>query len=186
MQRAVNDGWTSSPSDLRLHASEPSGDPTEVHFLCPPEAFTTGRLVGRTTPSLPRRQQELYHSGYEPRPEDDRDPPCPRLSAFMSRMGSSTTLSRRHCFGTCTQPGVPMGDPLALTQGGPSNIADRRRKRLARRFTLRGSRQARGHSVVSPATCRAGGALAVFITAGGTSRAPSSRAICEARGRRRT
>lgn len=49
------------------------GDPEGVHFVYPPEAFTTGRLAGRTVTCLSVSQQELFHSGYAPRPQDEHD-----------------------------------------------------------------------------------------------------------------
>lgn len=49
------------------------GDPTDVHFVYPPDVFTAGRLHGRAVPCLSVSQQERFHSGYEPRPQDEHD-----------------------------------------------------------------------------------------------------------------
>lgn len=49
------------------------GSPVGVHFWYPPAAFTTGRLADRAVPCLSVEQQELFHSGYEPRPQDEHD-----------------------------------------------------------------------------------------------------------------
>lgn len=49
------------------------GDPEGVHFVYPPEAFTTGSLAGRTVPCLSVSQQEVFHSGYALRPQDEHD-----------------------------------------------------------------------------------------------------------------
>jgi lincosamide nucleotidyltransferase A/C/D/E len=49
------------------------GDPTAVHFLYSPTAFTMGQLHGRWTPCLSVEQQELFHSGYELRHQDEHD-----------------------------------------------------------------------------------------------------------------
>ena len=49
------------------------GDAAGVHFLYPPEAFTTAQLADRAVPCLSAEQQRLFHSGYEPRPQDDHD-----------------------------------------------------------------------------------------------------------------
>jgi lincosamide nucleotidyltransferase A/C/D/E len=49
------------------------GDPEGTHFLYPPTAFAVGRLGGRSVPCLSADQQELFHSGYELRPQDEHD-----------------------------------------------------------------------------------------------------------------
>jgi lincosamide nucleotidyltransferase A/C/D/E len=49
------------------------GDLEGTRFLYPPTAFTTGRLRGRSVACLSARQQELFHRGYEPRPQDEHD-----------------------------------------------------------------------------------------------------------------
>jgi lincosamide nucleotidyltransferase A/C/D/E len=49
------------------------GDLEGTHFLYPPTAFAVGRLGGRTVSCLSARQQEVFHSGYEPRPHDEHD-----------------------------------------------------------------------------------------------------------------
>lgn len=41
--------------------------------MYPPTAFTTGRLAGREVPCLSVEQQELFHSGYDLRPQDEHD-----------------------------------------------------------------------------------------------------------------
>lgn len=49
------------------------GDPEGTHFVYPPAAFAVGRLGGRAVPCLSANQQELFHSGYELRPQDEHD-----------------------------------------------------------------------------------------------------------------
>jgi lincosamide nucleotidyltransferase A/C/D/E len=49
------------------------GDRAGTYFLYPPTAFAVGGLAGRTVRCLSIDQQELFHSGYEPRPEDEHD-----------------------------------------------------------------------------------------------------------------
>lgn len=49
------------------------GDPEGTHFVYPPAAFAIGRLGGRAVPCLSANQQELFHSGYELRPQDEHD-----------------------------------------------------------------------------------------------------------------
>jgi lincosamide nucleotidyltransferase A/C/D/E len=49
------------------------GDLAGVHFLYPPAAFTHGQLHDRLVPCLSVEQQELFHSGYEPRLQDEHD-----------------------------------------------------------------------------------------------------------------
>lgn len=57
--------------DARGHGIQ--GDPEGTHFLYPPAAFAIGRLGGRAVPCLSANQQELFHSGYELRPQDEHD-----------------------------------------------------------------------------------------------------------------
>lgn len=49
------------------------GDPAGTHFLYPHTAFAAGRLGGRSVPCLSADQQQLFHSGYELRPQDEHD-----------------------------------------------------------------------------------------------------------------
>lgn len=49
------------------------GDPAGTHFCYPPTAFAVGRVGARTIRCLSAAQQELFHAGYEPRPEDEHD-----------------------------------------------------------------------------------------------------------------
>jgi lincosamide nucleotidyltransferase A/C/D/E len=42
-------------------------------FDYPPDAFTRGRIAGRGVPCLSVDQQRIFHSGYEPRPQDLHD-----------------------------------------------------------------------------------------------------------------
>ena len=44
-----------------------------AHFDYPLDAFSTGRLAGRPVPCLSVRQQRLFRTGYEPRPQDIHD-----------------------------------------------------------------------------------------------------------------
>ncbi|MGA9747477.1 MAG: hypothetical protein WBQ50_08485 [Nocardioides sp.] len=61
------------PVRFDAHGLGIQGDTEGVHFLYPPTAFATGRLAGRTVPCLSVAQQELFHSGYELRPQDEHD-----------------------------------------------------------------------------------------------------------------
>lgn len=49
------------------------GNVESTHFLYPPTAFAVGRLGGRTLPCLSADQQELFHSGYQLRAQDEHD-----------------------------------------------------------------------------------------------------------------
>jgi len=43
------------------------------HFDYPPEAFGVGSLENRAIPCLSAAQQRVFHSGYDPRPQDLHD-----------------------------------------------------------------------------------------------------------------
>ena len=49
------------------------GDPMGTHFNYPPTAFTVGVIGDRDIPWLSAGQQEIFHSGYELRPQDQHD-----------------------------------------------------------------------------------------------------------------
>lgn len=57
--------------DVQGHGIQ--GDLKGTHFLYPPTAFAVGRLGGRSVRCLSVDQQELLHSGYELRPQDEHD-----------------------------------------------------------------------------------------------------------------
>jgi lincosamide nucleotidyltransferase A/C/D/E len=61
------------PVRFDVHRLGIQGDPAGVHFVYPPEAFTTGWLAGRAVPCLSVDQQRLFHSGYALRPQDEHD-----------------------------------------------------------------------------------------------------------------
>ena len=50
------------------------------HFDYPPDVFSSGVIADRTVPCLSERQQRIFHSGYEPRPQDLHD--LAQLDAF--------------------------------------------------------------------------------------------------------
>lgn len=43
------------------------------HFDYPPEGFGVGRIENRAIPCLSAAQQRVFHSGYDPRPQDLHD-----------------------------------------------------------------------------------------------------------------
>jgi lincosamide nucleotidyltransferase A/C/D/E len=49
------------------------GDLAGRHFRYPSGAFSSGRLGTRRIPCLSASQQEAFHTGYEPRPQDEHD-----------------------------------------------------------------------------------------------------------------
>ena len=49
------------------------GDLDGLHFRYPPTAFTVAELGARAVPCLTARQQEVFHSGYRLRPQDEHD-----------------------------------------------------------------------------------------------------------------
>ena len=71
---ASDERWVDvHPVSFDSHGLGTQGDPEGEHFLYPPAAFTMGRLGGRAVPCLSATQQELFHSGYELRPQDQHD-----------------------------------------------------------------------------------------------------------------
>jgi lincosamide nucleotidyltransferase A/C/D/E len=71
---AGGDRWVDvHPVRFDAHGHGIQGDPEGTHFLYPPAAFAVGRLGGRAVPCLSADQQEVFHSGYELRLQDEHD-----------------------------------------------------------------------------------------------------------------
>jgi lincosamide nucleotidyltransferase A/C/D/E len=49
------------------------GDVTGTHFLYPPDAFVRGVIGGRPVGCLSVSQQQVFHTGYALRPQDEHD-----------------------------------------------------------------------------------------------------------------
>lgn len=71
---AANERWVDvHPVTFDSRGLGIQGDPTDAHFLYPADAFTAGRMHGRRVPCLSAGQQQRFHSGYDPRPQDEHD-----------------------------------------------------------------------------------------------------------------
>jgi lincosamide nucleotidyltransferase A/C/D/E len=71
---ASGDRWV-DVHPIRFDVDGPGmqGDPDGTHFLYPRTAFAVGQLGSRSVPCLSIEQQELFHSSYELRPQDEHD-----------------------------------------------------------------------------------------------------------------
>jgi lincosamide nucleotidyltransferase A/C/D/E len=72
--RAAGDRWV----DVHPVAFDEGGHGRQADldggfFEYPPDAFGNGSIAGRDVPCLSVRQQRLFHSGYELRPQDIHD-----------------------------------------------------------------------------------------------------------------
>jgi lincosamide nucleotidyltransferase A/C/D/E len=72
--RAPGDRWV----DVHPVAFDEDGHGRQAdldggHFDYPPDVFSSGVIADRTVPCLSERQQRIFHSGYEPRPQDLHD-----------------------------------------------------------------------------------------------------------------
>ncbi len=71
---AVGDRWVDvHPVRFDMQGHGIQGDPEGTHFHYPPAAFALARLRGRAVPCLSADLQEVFHSGYELRPQDEHD-----------------------------------------------------------------------------------------------------------------
>lgn len=72
--RASADRWVDvHPVAFDVQGCGVLGDPLGTHFNYPLTAFTTGMIGDREMPCLSAGQQEIFHSGYELRPQDQHD-----------------------------------------------------------------------------------------------------------------
>ena len=73
--RAPGDRWVDLHPvvfDENGHGRQ-AGGPNDGFFDYPPDVFSSGVIAGRGVPCLSERQQRIFHSGYEPRPQDLHD-----------------------------------------------------------------------------------------------------------------
>ena len=72
--RAPGDRWVDvHPVAFDSYGHGRQADLNGGCFDYPPDVFTHGLIAGRDVPCLSERQQRIFHSGYEPRPQDLHD-----------------------------------------------------------------------------------------------------------------